>query len=523
LLAGRLLATAGETRSGSVTQELLANLSARLRFVAFLLLALAVGLGAIREPLEHVLRSARSDLMRRSVPPVNRWELVALMGLTAIAVVLRLAFINQPMRYDEAVTFNEFASRPLYYGLSFYPEPNNHLLNTLLVHVAYVAFGNQPWVLRLPALLGGALLVGATYALGRTLYGPKAGLCGAALVATSSILVEYSTNSRGYTLQALAFVVCLTLAIEAARRDRPALLLPIVLVGALGAYAVPTMLYGVVAIAVWLVAVLWSRRTLRATAGELAASGVLLVLIVVLLYTPVMLISGPDKLAANRFVLPLDAAALSRDLPLSLARTWEQWNRDVPLVMSLVLALGFIFAVAYELRARRPAPAVLVPLVCLTLVLLQRVAPFERVWLFLLPLYCAVAAGGLARFIDGRLLAIVFGVTLGYFTVSSGSILRSTETGSFPDADAVAHTLQGRLAPEDAVVSELPASLPQLQYYLPRVGLSIDSLVREPAEAAHVYVVTTLDGADPSVAGWSDAVEVARFPSSRLLLLRQKG
>ena len=60
----------------------------------------------------------------------------------AVAIAVRLMFINQPMRYDEALTFNEFASRPLYYGLSFYPDPNNHLLNTLLVHVAFASLGN---------------------------------------------------------------------------------------------------------------------------------------------------------------------------------------------------------------------------------------------------------------------------------------------------------------------------------------------------------------------------------------------
>src|SRR5205823_10426576 len=106
---------------------------------------------------------------------------LVLIVVTLGALGLRLAFVQQPMRYDEALTFNELASRPLYYGLSYYPDPNNHLLNTLLVHLAYVGLGNQPWVLRLPATLAGVLLVPATFGLAKLLFGTGAGLPAAVL------------------------------------------------------------------------------------------------------------------------------------------------------------------------------------------------------------------------------------------------------------------------------------------------------------------------------------------------------
>src|SRR5204862_3593115 len=105
----------------------------------------------------------------------------------------------------------------------------------------------------------------------------------------------------------------------------------------------------------------------------------------------------------------------------TLARTWEFWNRDVPLSLAALLLLGFAITVVDQVRRRQMPLGVLAPLVCLVLVLLQRVAPFERVWLFLLPLYLTFAAAGLARFVDGRLLAGVFGVILGYMTLTSGS------------------------------------------------------------------------------------------------------
>jgi hypothetical protein len=276
------------------------------------------------------------------------------------------------------------------------------------------------------------------------------------------------------------------------------------------------MLYGVAITAVWL-GLTYRRGALRRVRpGHLTVAGLILGQTVALLYLPVLLISGPDKLAGNRFVVPLEVAALAHELPRSLAQTFAFWNRDVPLSVAGLLVLGFLVTTVAELRARRVPLGMLAPLVCLVLVAVQRVAPFERVWLFLLPLYLTLAAAGLARFVDGRLLSLFVGVVLGYFALTSGSILASSETGAYPDAEAVARSLAGRLGPNDAVMTTIPASLPELQYYFPRQGLPIDSLVREPRDAAHVYVVTS-GGGSPTVAGWAHPREVQRLPGSVLL------
>ncbi len=354
----------------------------------------------------------------------------------------------------------------------------------------------------------------ATYWLARLLYGSGAAILASVLVAACSYLIEYSTNARGYTLQALCFVSMLSLALLAARRRSLSALLLAALVAALGAYAVPTMLYGVAVVAVWL---LIDRRL---TPRHLLASGLILGLVTVVLYLPVIVISGPDKLAANRFVVPLTFAELPGELSHSLLSTWAFWNRDVPWLVAALLLFGFCATVLNELRERRVPLGLLALGVCFVLVLAQRVAPFERVWLFLLPLYLTIASAGLARFVDGRLLALVFGGVLAYTTLTSGSILASTETGAFPGAEGVARTLAPRLAPDDAVTTHLPASLPELQYYFSRAGLPINVLVREPAEAQNLWVIEP-PGTSPSLAGWPNVTEIQRFPSATLFELKR--
>jgi hypothetical protein len=272
------------------------------------------------------------------------------------------------------------------------------------------------------------------------------------------------------------------------------------------------MLYGVAIAAVWLALELRSVRTRKIRSPHLVVAGLVLGLAVALAYLPVLIVSGPDKLASNRFVVPLGIGDLANELPRSLANTFGFWNRDIPLLLAGLLAIGFVIG-SWRVRLGLVAAGT-----CVVLVLIQRVAPFERVWLFLLPLYVAIASGGLARLVDGRWLAIGFGALLGFFTLTSGSIWSSTETGAFPDAEAVTRMLAGRLADGDTLMTTLPASLPELQYYFPRYGLSIDALVRSPEAAAHLYVVSPTDET-PQIHGWGEPHRIERYSAADLFEL----
>ena len=114
----------------------------------------------------------------------NKVEAVCLLGLIIAAAFLRLVFIHQPMRFDESFTFWHFASKPLVVALSSYSAPNNHLFNTLLVHIAYRLLGNEPWILRLPAFLAGVAIVPAVYFAA----------CSMRLVRESTTTLRFSTN-----------------------------------------------------------------------------------------------------------------------------------------------------------------------------------------------------------------------------------------------------------------------------------------------------------------------------------------
>jgi hypothetical protein len=424
----------------------------------------------------------------------GRVELVAVALITLAGAVLRAHYLSQPMRYDEALTYLAYASQPLARGLTRYDYPNNQLLHTLLVHVTTTVFGNYPWSLRLPAYSAGVALVPAWWWAVRGLYPGAAGLLTAGLVAGSSPLVEFSTNARGYMLVALDFGLLVGTGTALLRRATPLRWAGLAALIAFGLWTIPVALFPVGAVAAWLSAEALARRPPGGRRRFLVGLGIALGAagcLTVALYLPVVRGWGVQAVIGNRFVAPLGQAAFLGRLPGSLAAAWQLAVRDAPLALVLVLLAGL----ALGLLGHRRLGAQRVPLLpvavvwCAGLVLVQRVVPFPRVWLFLLPLAFGTAAAGLTMLWPRRtiplaapLAALALLAVLAGTTVASGGVLRSPETGTLRAAAPMVAILRDRLVPGDVVVAALPASQP-LAYYLDREGIPPDRYLRRPGRA----------------------------------------
>jgi 4-amino-4-deoxy-L-arabinose transferase-like glycosyltransferase len=471
----------------------------RLRFIGIANLAAGIFLLWFRRQMFDRARRVSSDALilardfgsaATSLPAI---DLLALACLVCFAAVLRIPLLSQPMRYDEAITFLEYASRPFYVALSFYSTPNNHLFHTLLVRLAYLALGNHPWALRLPTFLAGLCLVPATYTAARSLYRSHGALLAAALVASSSMLIEYSTNARGYCMVCLLFVMMIPVAAYAARHQNWAAWLLLAVVSALGFYTIPIMLYPFGGVVVWLLISIAigdapadaQPDTRSALAGPFVAC-VLTMLLAGELYSPVLAVSGPKAVFANKWVTASPPAVFLRQLPASLASTWRDWNRDLPMWLTVVLAAGFAISLLWHRRGgRQRVPLALALLLWVgPVVFAQRVIPFERVWLFALPLYFIGAAAGLAIALEPvfnrlhlrhamALVAVVVAVFAGLRVERSGSVYLSSVylTNESRGMPALAAWLKGQLKSGDAIVAVPPSDGP-LRYYLQNEGVA---------------------------------------------------
>lgn len=515
----------------------------QVRVLAVVLAGLAGAAYARRRWLarrvETLLRSLRGEStaavssLRGAIAAESRLHLGALAAVALAAILVRMEFLFQPMRYDESGTYVHYASEPLYIGLTTYTAPNNHLLNTFLIHLSTGVFGDHPWAIRLPAFLAGILLVPATYLAGRLVYGRAGALMAAALVAASSVLIEYSTNARGYTIVALLFVLLLALGTRLPTTSSPAAWSAFAVLGALGLFAIPTFLYAFGAVVVWLGASIALEGsgllTTRLVPALLASAG-----LTVLLYAPVIGVSGIRALVGNSFVEPQTLSHFTEHLPSSLASAFEGWHRDQPAPLWIALAVAFAFG--FFLHARLSGVRVspwLGPIAFIPpLLVLQRVVPFERTWLFLLPLYLMTAAAGAvflfrklerSRWYPAAIAAVAVGLcaSLSGQAVASQAVYRSEDTSTFRDAPDVAEFLEDELRPGDRVLVVPPADL-ILEYYLDRQGFDAGRLLYTdfPARRLLAVVKPPPDGYGlPEVIRWRLGPEAGR--DLRPVLLRR--
>lgn len=195
-----LLALLGTTPGGIVTATLAAT---------------ATGTTVLALPPTAVLRQSR-----RIHDAVLDWaparDVGAVAVLTAAAVAIRLISVRG-LWVDEAITVSQ-AAMPFGEMLDELRATDVHPpLHHAVVWAMVRLLGNAEWVVRLPSVAAGALLVPAAYALGRELYGRRTGLVAALFVTVAPFLVWYSQEARMYALFVLLTTVAFWAQVRAIR------------------------------------------------------------------------------------------------------------------------------------------------------------------------------------------------------------------------------------------------------------------------------------------------------------------
>ena len=412
--------------------------------------------------------------------PLWDWRLLVVVG---VAAGLRTILLQQPMRFDEAYTYLNYASQPLYITVTRYDTPNNHIAHSVLVHVVMLLLGHSPPAIRFTACVGGVLTAALACIVARRWAGPTAGLIAGLLVATSSPLIEYSVNARGYTWTHVATLGLLLLTDFWCLRPRWRQAYGLSLLMALALWTIPTAIYPVIMIVFqWLIMTVcdasrarrWWRC--RQLAVALVAGG----LLTGLLYSPVVLVNGGGAfLSTGGGSLPW--MQWWSGLQSELIHTLRLLLRDQPLLSLLFMGSGLLagFVLCRDL-CRQTLLFCGGFLLCVALVTCQRVIPPARTWLFVIPWLTCILAGGMTTLIACRLqggqrqfAACLILLVCGLGPVISqwrhDSIRQSAETGFFPEASAIIHDLHDVLSPDEPLIAVSPASAP-LAYAALRAG-----------------------------------------------------
>lgn len=441
------------------------------------------------------MRSTFEHLFLQEKTPL--YILLVLGGITLIGFILRVIVINNPIAYDEAYTYIFFASRQFKHILADYSAPNNHIFHTILVGIAYRLFGGQPWVLRLPAFIAGVLIIPAMYMTARKFFSRHQALGAAALMAVTPLFINYSVNGRGYTMVVLfALLLANFAAILVKEQSKPALI-AFGLTGALGFYTIPIFLYPMAGVSLWvLMTYLFTKepgidkfRRIGVFLGVCILSG----LLTIILYSPVMIFgTGLSSITGNEFVESLDWSTFLANLDPRLTNAWDKWMIGFSPTVEYLLLAGFLLSLLFYRNVSDQKIPLQISLILAigVLLVLQRVTPTPRIWIYLEAFYLMFAAAGLVWLIDWvirnskaiqpqRIENILsFGILLIFIGIFANMLVTRQQNPVEIDRDRspeeyAANYLANHLKPEDTLVATGPVDI-ETAYYLSLHGISFD-------------------------------------------------
>lgn len=226
-------------------------------------------------------------------------------GLTGLLVAVRGWYLlNYPLGTDEVASYDYFVREGPLAITSFYPIPNNHIFFNLLAW-PLAKIGLSPrLVMRLPTLLLGTVGTVAGYVLLARLLGARLATLVTGLVGLGPLWVYYAAVGRGYFVEICLVQFGFFAVVELLRPASAYVRLSwLAFIGSsiLGLYTIPTYAYPLASLGLGLGGGLLVQRR-WARLRELAAAGLVIVVVAGLLYTPIVLVSGWQKLVSNRYV-----------------------------------------------------------------------------------------------------------------------------------------------------------------------------------------------------------------------------
>jgi preprotein translocase subunit Sss1 len=416
-------------------------------------------------------------------------QLAILFGIIIFGIFFRYAYLWRPMGHDETYTFMAFASRGLKVVLTDYHLPNNHVFHSILVSLFYKLFGDSPAVIRLTAFIAGILIIPATYFVAKIFYDWKIALIAGSIVAALPVLVDYSTTARGYTLIALFSLILVALAAFVKDNQNLIAWILFIIVACLGLYTNPTMIYPVGMAYTWL-GLSALVNDINPAYGKkfylcLLFSAVGIGITVGILYSPIFYFSGLQSLVGNDVIESLGWSDFTQSLLPRINNTWGEWNRSLPSYVSVFALIGLVASLFVpKLPRSRRVPLIIAGFIWIGLALVvQRVAPWPRIWLFLLPFFVIWIVAGLyglislifrnipkSEFIGNLVLAVMV-----LLPVTAGIVRTYPQYNekliSKGEVEQVADFLDTYLEEGDVVVVTSPDTV-VLKYYLLRLGIS---------------------------------------------------
>ncbi|MCB0757568.1 MAG: glycosyltransferase family 39 protein [Flavobacteriales bacterium] len=473
------------------------------------------------------LRTSLSRLFARSSTNHKRFVLFVLL----VGVVLRILRMNEPVTYDEALTYVHYAGRSFSFLFSDYLFTSNQILFSAFARASTLVFGVQPWSLRLPALLAGILVMPLCYAFARVVFNRHIAVITLCLVAVNGPLVEYSAIARGYSFIWLFTISSLLAARHFVKSDNLVSAAFLALFCALGMWVSPAMIYPAVMVFSWAFFMLVSnyQSSLRRRVMKLTGALLLSCTLVLLFYTPVVVVHSLDQLLHHPSVVENTWTSFVNSQQDRAFDLWAYFTGTSSSFLAFAGAVGMTYAAYISVKYRLLLFALVVGTV--PLVLLQLVVAPPAVWTFSLPVFHLGSAIGLFYLLKVVRDKMVPNFTKSQRTLVAGAAMllifgwlgvrgEGDTVERYPEAQMAAAWIKTNTNSDDRVCVQLPWNAP-VGFYLAREH-GDPQVLRRGRAAGRTYVLVS-PGHGQTVEGVLLDAELSRASLRDLQLLQGWG
>lgn len=231
-------------------------------------------------------------------------------------------------------------------------------------------------------------------------------------------------------------------------------------------------------------------------------------LLTFVLYSPVIFFgSGLSSIVGNEIVKSLSWSTFLENLDPRIIKTWNKWMIGISPIVEYLFLGGFLVSVLfYRKVSNQKLPLqVFLALGVMILLVLQRVSPLPRIWIYLEAFYLMFAAAGLIWLVEapvsktaGPVLSrriLSFAIPLVFIGALTSMLISRAQNPVFADLDLLpesyaADYLATHLKPEDTIVATGPVDI-QTAYYLSLHGISFDRFYQRdhPVEIQNALVM----------------------------------
>jgi|GEM_PF-4733880 len=452
-------------------------------------------------PLNRLLKASREILSAPFKPRLSISEKIILFIIFTCGLILRLYFLNQPMRYDESVTAHFFLNVPVLRSFH-YLSTNNHVLHTLAARFFVELFGNYPVVLRLPAFLAGVCCMPLIFYLSRKLYGSGSGFAAISLMAVYPMIVLFDTQARGYSMLNLFTLTGIAIGLSIIEKPSSSKTLLLAINNALGLLTLPTFIFAAAGLYLWISFVLLGKwYTLSTLLKKMVVpSGLLLIIFTFIFYTPVIICSqGLGKILSNTTIKAIPWVEFLNQTPNHLIYTIDNLQQGLSNYIGILVSCSSLLGILVILYKKKRTLFTLIFSFILGAVIvyfLKHSIPFPRSWVYFLPLTFIVIDAAFSYLSEnlkkGLQLTILSILTLlvGFAAIhqmQSKTMIYYNDHGVFTEAEQISEYLAQNMRVGDELHYIYPVEFP-VRYYNERLSSQMKKTDKGEVKFRHFYI-----------------------------------